>query len=64
MTGHREKATTKAKILLSVFQALSTEVIMFLLLHAAKIKYLPIQRTYSWKDLDNKFVLFGSEQHF
>ena len=38
--------------------------IMFLLSLATKIKDLPIQRTYSRTDLDEKFVLFISEQHF
>ena len=44
-------------------QTLSTEV-MFLLLCAAKIKDLPIQRTYSQTDLNKEFISFSSEQHF
>ena len=42
---------------------LSTEV-MFLLPRAAKIKDLSIQRIYSRIDLDDKFILFCSEQNF
>ena len=45
-------------------QTLSNEEIIFLLTCAAKIKDSPIQRTYSWIDLDKKIVLFDSEQHF
>ena len=37
---------------------------MFLLPRAVEIKDLPIQKTYSRTYLDEKFVLFGSEQHF
>ena len=45
-------------------QTLSTKVIMFLLPHAAEIKDLPIQRSYSQTDLDEKSILFNSELHF
>ena len=37
---------------------------MFLRPSVAEMKDLPIQRIYSQTNLDEKFVLFGSEQHF
>ena len=40
------------------------EVMMFLLVHAAEIKTLPIQRSYGWTDFEEKVILFSSEQHF
>ena len=48
-------------------QTLSTEVIMmmmFVLLCVTEIKDLPIQRTYSQTDLNEKFVFFNCEQQF
>ena len=37
---------------------------MLFLPHVAEINDLPIQKTYCRSGLDEKFVLFGSEQHF
>ena len=45
-------------------QLLSTEVIMFLLPRAIKIKDLPIKGFRIRTDLDENFLLFDSEQHF
>ena len=61
-----QRKSSKSKNYFAYFPASTHSLLKwcFLLPHATEIKDLPIQRTCDRTNLDDKYVLFGSEQHF